>query len=84
MKKHEKIWNKGEKLYDAFCSKFPPIARANPTTFTLELFALLKEQNEDELLLREMMKEYLCNFEDTDVFVDKGTLYYKSTIARKL
>ena len=69
-------WDKGEKIYDEFCAGFGHICQVStPRTNTLELFALLKEKNENLILLMEMMKEFIANFDDSNVFVEKGKLY---------
>ncbi len=72
----EKRWDKGEKIYDTFCAGFGHICSVNtPKTHTLELFALLKEKNENLILLLEMMNEFITNFNDIRVFAEKGKLY---------
>jgi hypothetical protein len=82
LKKIEQHWNKGENLYDSFCGMFKGFKVTTPRTSTLELFALLKDRNENELLLREMMKEFVSNIDDVSVFAEKGKLY-KNVVYRE-
>ena len=82
--KTEKLWEKGERIYDWFCAMFEISAVPTPHTKILELFAVLKEKNQNELLLREMMKEFMSNLNDTEVFVEKGKLYQKAVYREKL
>ena len=84
MTTREKMWEKGEKLYNAFCNKFPSIPLTTPRTQTLELFVLLSDCKESNLLIREMMKEYLSNIDDIELLVERGRLYYTSKIKRRL
>ena len=76
----EKIWNKGEKIYDDFASKFG-IKYSTPRTNTLELFFVLKDKGEEELLLREMMTEFLTNLSDEEVVIENHRLY---SVSKKL
>jgi len=80
--KTEKTWDKGEKIYDAFCGMFKGFKVLTPRTTTLALFALLEERKENELLLREMMKEFAENLDDSSVFAEKGKLY-KNVVYRE-
>lgn len=82
LKTIEKSWNKGEKIYDSFCGMFKGFKVTTPRTQTLELFDLLKKRNQNELLLREMMSEFLGNLDDSSVFAEKGKLY-KNIIYRE-
>lgn len=75
----EKNWDEGEKIYDSFCGMFKGFKVTTPRTQTLELFALLKKRNQNELLLREMMSEFLGNLDDSSVFAEKGKLYKNIT-----
>ena len=82
--KTEKLWEKGERIYNWFCAMFEVSAVPTPHTKTLELFAVLKKKNQYQLLIREMMKEYISNLQDTEVFVEKGKLYQNAVYREKL
>lgn len=79
----EKRWETGEKLYNEFVETIAdsfeiPSRVSTPSTFSLEKFALLaKRANLRDMLYTEMMREYLTNFNDFDVSVEKGALYHK-------
>ena len=73
----------GEKLYRDFVKKITEMRVLTPRTTTLELFEGLARYGENKLLLREMMKEFLNNFDDTKIIVKSGELYYQDTTLRK-
>jgi len=80
-----KLQNKGEKIFDKFCKSFLDFTFATPKTSTLELFALLEQKKEYELLIRELMKEFLSNLDnETDLFVKNGKLYKKLIYIKNL
>lgn len=89
-KAQEKRWADGEKLYDDFVERLHEAYGltnrvSNPTTFTTEKFALLaKRENLKDLLLTEMMREYLTNFSDFRIVVQKGALYYTNEVLLRL
>lgn len=72
--KTEKIWNSGEEIYHKFCNNFP-MSVTTPKTTTLEMFHLLHQKGETELLLREMMSEFMKNLSDEKVIVKNNKLY---------
>ena len=72
--KTEKIWNSGEEIYHKFCNNFP-MSVMTPKTTTLEMFHLLHQKGETELLLREMMSEFMRNLSDEKVIVKNNKLY---------
>jgi len=74
---------KGEKLYNSFCKNYAFVRVSTPTTRTLETLALLDEKKEIELLVREMMKEFISNINDIEIYPDNGILYFKSIIGKK-
>lgn len=74
--KTEKIWNDGEVIYDKFCSNFGIEKVATPRTNTLELFYLLRQKGETELLIREMMSEFMSNLTEEKVVVKDKKLYF--------
>lgn len=82
--KTEKLWQKGEKIYDSFCGMFSGFAVATPRTSRLELFVLLKEKKMNELLLRALMEEFISNLDDMEVFAEKGKLYEKHTVRKPI
>ncbi|MDZ4228259.1 MAG: hypothetical protein U1E54_03360 [Candidatus Levybacteria bacterium] len=82
--KKEQIWNNGKRIYEWFCAMFEISAVPTPHTKTLELFAVLKKKNQYQLLIREMMKEFISNLNDTEVFVEKGKLYQNAVYREKL
>jgi len=71
----EKEIEQGEKLYNKFCSLFKDIPTMTPRTFTLQMFARLNERKLFQLLLREMMKEYMQNLDDEEIVMDKKNIY---------
>jgi len=79
----EKIWDKGKKLYDNFASQFGLIY-ATPRTNTLEMFVYLREKKEKELLLREMMSEFLINLSDEKIVVKDHKVYSVSEKLTKI
>jgi hypothetical protein len=79
----EKNIVKGERTYDSFCGMFKGFRVSTPRTTTLELFALLKERGENEILLRVMMEEFISNLNDVKVFAEKGKLFIKYEYVEK-
>jgi len=73
----KQLCEQGEELYNSFCGMFKGFKISTPRTNTLELFALLDKKKEYEILLREMMYEFMSNLEETVVFVEEGKLYKK-------
>jgi len=80
--KFEKNRNRGQEIYDLFCGMFKGFKVMTPRTNTLELFALLHEKKENELLLKVMMEEFMSNLDDSSVFAEKGKLY-KNVVYRE-
>ena len=76
----EKMWNEGEKIYDNFASQFG-FKFSTPRTNTLELISILNQKKEKELLLREMMNEYISNLSDEQIVVKNKKLY---SVSQKL
>ena len=83
--KENKRWNKGEKLYDSFIRKLfgrnrMNIAVPNPRTNTLELFAVLDERGEKDLLIGAMCFEIAESIVPESLFAEKGELFkYEKT-----
>lgn len=73
----EKMWNRGRKIYDNFASGFGLIY-VTPRTNALEMFSLLKDKKEEELLLREMMLEFLSNLSEEEIINKDGNLFLVS------
>ena len=71
----EKEIAQGEKLYNKFCSLFKDIPTMTPSTFTCQMFARLNERKLFQLLLREMMKEYMQNLDDEEIVMNKKNIY---------
>jgi len=73
----KKMIDSGKKIYDKFCMSILPkgIILCNPKANTLELFALLKEEGHDGILLREMMEEAINSLPDDVVRVRNSVLY---------
>jgi hypothetical protein len=69
--------DKGEKIYENFCSLFPKYRVATPRTNTLELFFELKKRKEEKLLLVELFKEFMSNFDCNDLKLENGNIYVK-------
>jgi hypothetical protein len=65
-KEEENIAN-GEKIYDNFCKNFGASEIMTPRISTLIIFSELKRLGESELLLREMMKEFITNLTDKEI-----------------
>ena len=81
----QKAIEEGVKLYDKFCSNLSPILQLmTPSTYTLELFYLLNKQKEQEILFREMIKELLKNFQEDEIVLKNGELYWKINRLKKL
>lgn len=71
----------GEKLYEEFVERVADAFLtsdhvSNPITGTLEMFALLEKKGMPDLLFVEMMKEYLSNFLEVKLSVEKGKLFH--------
>lgn len=84
---YNKMLDEGKKLYDNFCLLLNIKDVATPATGTLLIFRALNKISDKKRLLREMMKEFLSNYEDSDLISDGKTLtqysrthsnYYKS------
>ncbi len=71
----DKEIEQGDKLYNKFCGLFKDIPTMIPSTFTLKMFARLNERQLFQLLLREMMKEYMKNLDDEEIVMDKKNIY---------
>lgn len=72
----------GGKLYDDFVEKladtFPHLSAhvSNPRTNTCELFALLEKKGMADILMIQMLKEYMSDLNDVKLSVEKGKLYH--------
>ena len=71
----EKEIEQGEKLYNKFCGLFKDIPTMTPNTFTCQMFARLNERGLFQLLLREMMKEYMQNLDDEEIVINKKDIF---------
>lgn len=74
MKEEEYIKIAGE-IYDNFCKNYADIKVATPRTTTLKIFYLLQNRGHYDLLVREMMKEFLTNIDDCEVVVDNYNIF---------
>lgn len=79
-KKQSKLLDKGEKLYDDFLKKTfgrnrMKITVSTPRTNTLELFAVLDEQRESELLIGAMCLELADAICPESLFAENGKLF---------
>lgn len=88
-KKIEKLWDKGEKLYDSFLEKLfgeprSEIRASNPTTNALELFALLDRHVDKSLIIGAMCSQVAHDIEDETLFAEKGKLFRKETTKERL
>lgn len=71
----------GRAIYDDFIGcitdTFPLSNKVStPRTCDLEKYALLEKAGHTDLLFVEMIKEYLSNFSDVKISVEKGRLYH--------
>ena len=80
LSKTEKMWNKGERLYDDFVKKIGgDIKVSTPRTQALTLFATLSERKMKPRLIAEMCREFANNFDD-DFFMEDNNLFRKIAI----
>lgn len=80
----EKEMNIGEKLYKNFCKEYADIPVITPRITTLKIFYLLSKTGHYDLLVREMMKEFLSNIEDSEIVLDKNSIFRVSSKYEKL
>lgn len=75
MEKEEEYLKIGEKIYDNFCKEYGDISVVTPRTTTLKIFYLLSKKGYYDLLIREMMKEFLTNIDDYEIVVDNYNVF---------
>lgn len=70
----EKQIEKGVEIYEKFADQFG-YKYSNPCTYTAIKFYLLDKKDLKELLLREMMTEFMSNLTDMKIRTENGKLY---------
>ena len=80
MKKENKLWDRGEKLYDDFIEEVfgrnrMKVPVPNPRTNALELFAVLDKEGERDLLIGAMCLEISDAIMPESLFAEKGELF---------
>ena len=86
--KIKRLCDEGERLYDNFIENLfkknrVDIELPNPTTNTLELFALLNKKMDKMYLISKMCLE-LANNVDNEFFAESGELFENITIRKKI
>lgn len=79
--------NLGDKLYDKFVRKMNSILKlgqvCTPKTQTLELFAILFQQQKIKELNLKMLEEFIGGFDIPKIFVKDNKIYtYTQTLTR--
>ena len=67
--------SRGEYIYNDFCKRVSEEMVSTPSTFTLEMFTILEEKKEYQLLIRELMKEYIKNLPSDEIRLKNGKVY---------